>query len=228
MHERLKKTLVEVQNSILTGRIAIVIANGAACSNNLLNSFINQDALLVVLDAALKRVAEIGLFPHVALGDFDAGFDASFYLEKYPYLEIIDAPDQNKTDLEKAFDYLVEKEIKTVYVFWATGKRSDHALANLSCIVKYRNTLSITLIDDHSKIQLLDKHFSNWYAADTCLSLMPLGKVTGISTKNLLYPLHEEELTSGYRMGNSNSVVTDGIVTIEHQSGDLLLMECKD
>ena len=220
--------MAEVQNSIHRGSLAIVIANGATCSINLLNSFINEDTLLVVLDAALKRVAETSLNPHVALGDFDAGFDAGFYLEKYPHLEIVAAPDQNKTDLEKAFDYLIEKEIKTVYVFWATGKRSDHALANLSCIVKYRNTLSITLIDDHSKIQLLDKKYSFWYAANTCLSLMPLGKVTGISTKNLLYPLNNEELTSGYRMGNSNSVVADGIVTIEHQSGDLLLMECSD
>ena len=220
--------MAEVQNSILRGRLAIVIANGATCSFNLLNSFINEDTFLVVLDAALKRVAETTLFPHVVLGDFDAGFDAGFYLEKYPHLEIVAAPDQNKTDLEKAFDYLIEKEIKTVYVFWATGKRSDHALANLSCIVKYRNALSITLIDDHSKIQLLDKKYSFWYAANTYLSLMPLGKVTGISTKNLLYPLNNEELTSGYRMGNSNSVVADGIVTIEHQSGDLLLMECRD
>ncbi len=220
--------MAKVQQSILTGRSAIVIANGATCSINLLNSFINEDTLLVVLDAALKRVAETTLFPHVVLGDFDAGFDAGFYLEKYPHLEIIDAPDQNKTDLEKAFDYLIEKEIQTVHVFWATGKRSDHALANLSCIVKYRNTLSITLIDDHSKIQLLDKNYSFWYAANTYLSLMPLGKVRGISTKNLLYPLNNEELNSGYRMGNSNSVVMDGIVTIEHQSGDLLLMECID
>lgn len=184
--------------------------------------------MVVVLDAAVERLSDLDITPNVLLGDFDAGFDAGLYLEKYPHLEIIDAPDQNKTDLEKAFGYLIEKEIKTVYVFWATGKRSDHALANLSCIVKYRNTLSITLIDDHSKIQLLDKHFSNWYAANTCLSLMPLGKVTGISTKNLLYPLYKEELNIGYRMGNSNSVVKDGIVTIEHQSGDLLLMECKD
>jgi thiamine pyrophosphokinase len=74
----------------------------------------------------------------------------------------------------------------------------------------------------------LDKNYSFWYAANTYLSLMPLGKVRGISTKNLLYPLNNEELNSGYRMGNSNSVVMDGIVTIEHQSGDLLLMECID
>ena len=207
---------------------AIVIANGLACHKKLITDCMLSIPIVVVLDAAVERLSDLDITPNVLLGDFDAGFDAGFYLEKYPHLEIIDAPDQNKTDLEKAFDYLVEKEIKTVYVFWATGKRSDHALANLSCIVKYRNTLSITLIDNHSKIQLLDKHFSNWYAANTCLSLMPLGKVTGISTKNLLYPLYKEELNTGYRMGNSNSVVKDGIVTIEHQSGDLLLMECKD
>ena len=81
--------MTEVKQSILTGRSAIVIANGATCSINLLNSFINEDTLLVVLDAALKRVAETTLFPHVVLGDFDAGFDANFYLENTPIWRLL-------------------------------------------------------------------------------------------------------------------------------------------
>ena len=47
-------------------------------------------------------------------------------------------------------------------------------------------------------------------------------------TKNLKYPLHNESLIIGYRTGSSNEVLTDGIVIIEHQEGDLLIMECWD
>ena len=83
-------------------------------------------------------------------------------------------------------------------------------------------------MDDYSKIYLLDKKYENWFAANTIISLIPLGKVTGIVTENLYYPLENEDLDTGYRMGNSNHVLNDGMVRIEHTSGDLILMECKD
>ena len=38
--------------------------------------------------------------------DFDRGFDPEYYKDKQFPLEIVYAPNQNKTDLEKAFDYL--------------------------------------------------------------------------------------------------------------------------
>jgi thiamine pyrophosphokinase len=84
------------------------------------------------------------------------------------------------------------------------------------------------VIDDHSKVFLLSTKFDKWYTANTIISLIPVGKVSGITTKNLFYSLDNEELQIGYRTGSSNHVITDGIVTIEHQSGDLLLMECWD
>jgi thiamine pyrophosphokinase len=75
---------------------------------------------------------------------------------------------------------------------------------------------------------LLPRNFQKWYAKETIISLIPIGKVNGISTQNLVYPLTEESLTMGYRTGSSNAVATDGIVTINHIEGDLLLMECID
>ena len=41
-------------------------------------------------------------------------------------------------------------------------------------------------------------------------------------------PLKNDTLTIGYRTGSSNHVLQDGIVIIEHNEGDLLLMECID
>jgi thiamine pyrophosphokinase len=40
--------------------------------------------------------------------------------------------------------------------------------------------------------------------------------------------LKDDSLTIGYRTGSSNHVIKDGIVTIEHEEGDLLMMECLD
>jgi thiamine pyrophosphokinase len=207
---------------------ALIIANGAACSEELLGQLLEWSPLVIVLDSAIERVLELGIKVDVLLGDFDRGFDPEYYKDKQFPLEIVYAPDQNKTDLEKAFDYLIEKNIPMVNVVWATGKRADHTITNLTNIVRYRDLLKIVIIDDHSKIFLLPNRFEKWYTANTPISLIPIGKVSGIHSKNLFYPLENDTLTIGYRTGSSNHVHQDGIVTIEHQEGDLLLMECFD
>ncbi|PZR22809.1 MAG: thiamine diphosphokinase [Flavobacterium psychrophilum] len=207
---------------------ALIIANGAECSNELMGQLLEWSPLVIVLDSAMPRVMELGIKVDVLLGDFDRGFDPEFYREKQFPLEIVHTPDQDKTDLEKAFDYLVGRGFPVVNVIWATGRRADHTITNLTNIVRFRDKLKIVILDDHSKIFQLPKKFEKWYPAKTPISLIPVGKVSGIHSKNLKYELNDDELTIGYRTGSSNKVLTDGIVTIEHKEGDLLMMECFD
>ena len=207
---------------------ALIIANGASCSFELLGQLLEWSPIVIVLDSAIERVLQLDIKIDVLLGDFDGDFNPEIYKEKQFPLEIVYTPNQDKTDLEKAFDYLIEKGHQAVNVVWATGKRADHTITNITNIVSYRNKLKIVILDDHSKIFLLSNKFEKWYTKNTPISLIPIGKVTGITTHNLFYPLNNEDLTIGYRTGSSNHVTNDGIVKIEHQEGDLLLMECFD
>ena len=207
---------------------ALIIANGASCNPELLGQLLEWSPLVIVLDSAMERVLELGIKVDVLLGDFDHGFDPEVYkTSQYP-IEIVHTPDQDKTDLEKAFDYLIQRKIPAVNVVWATGKRADHTITNLTNIVRYRNLIKIVILDDHSKIFLLPSKFEKWYTAGTPISLIPIGVVNGINSKNLVYPLENDTLTIGYRTGSSNSVDQDGLVTLTHTDGDLLLMECMD
>jgi thiamine pyrophosphokinase len=207
---------------------ALIIANGAACHPELLGQLLEWSPLVIVLDSAMERVMQLDIKVDVLLGDFDRDFDAEQYkTSQYP-IEIIHTPDQNKTDLEKAFDYLIQRKIPAVNVVWATGRRADHTITNLTNIVRYRDLLKIVILDDHSKIFLLPSKFEKWYTENTLISLIPIGHVTGIHSDNLFYPLKDDSLTIGYRTGSSNHVIKDGIVTIEHSEGDLLMMECID
>ena len=204
---------------------ALIIANGLECNNELLGQLLEWSPYVIVLDSAIERVIELGIKVDVLLGDFDRNFDAQFYAANNYPIEIVHTPDQNKTDLQKAFDFLIEKGHKAVNVVWATGKRADHTLNNFSTLVSYRNELKVVLFDDHSKVFLLANSFKKWYPKEAIISLIPLGKVEGITTKNLFYPLQNESLELGYRTGSSNHVAEDGIVTITHEKGNLLLIE---
>ncbi len=207
---------------------ALIIANGEACHEELLGQLLEWSPLVIVLDSAIERVMALNIKVDVLLGDFDRGFDPETFIQAQQPIEIVYTPDQNKTDLEKAFDYLVERKIPAVNVIWATGRRADHAISNMTNIVRYRNLLKIVLLDNHSKIFLLPYRFDKWYTKNSIISLIPVGTVTGINSRNLVYPLENDTLTIGYRSGNSNAVAEDGIVVIEHKTGDLLMMECID
>ncbi|WP_158210922.1 thiamine diphosphokinase [Myroides phaeus] len=207
---------------------ALIIANGEACDRNLMDQLLEWSPLVVVLDSAIERVIELGIKIDVLIGDFDRGFDADAYREKQYPIEIVHVADQESTDLEKAFRYLIKRGIPAANVIWATGKRADHTITNITNIVKFKDQLKITLFDDYSRIYPLPKLFKKWYEKDTIISLIPIGTVNGIITENLLYPLKNESLVLGDRTGSSNSVLADGLVTIAYEEGDLLMMECHD
>lgn len=207
---------------------ALIIANGASCSFELLGQLLEWSPIVVVLDNAIDRVLQLDIKIDVLLGDFDDNFNPEIYKEKQFPLEIVHTPNQDKTDLEKAFDYLIEKGHKAVNVVWATGKRADHTISNITNIVKYRDLLKIVILDDYSTIFLLPKMYQKWYTKNTIISLIPIGEVSQVTTQNLHYPVQNESLVMGYKSGNSNHVEEDGIVTITHENGDLLLMECHD
>jgi thiamine pyrophosphokinase len=207
---------------------ALIIANGAACSDELLGQLLEWSPIVVVLDSAMERVVDLGIKVDILLGDFDRDFDANYYKENHYPIEIVHTPDQNKTDLEKAFDFLYARNIPAVNVVWATGKRADHTITNLTNIANYRDKLKIVILDDHSKVFLMPRKFEKWYTEKTSISLIPIGNVTGIHSTNLHYPFKNDTLTMGYKTGSSNFVAKDGIVVIEHEKGDLLLMECFD
>ena len=129
---------------------ALIIANGASCSEELLGQLLEWSPLVIVLDSAIDRVLELGIKVDVLLGDFDRGFNPEHYKESQYPIEIVHTPNQDKTDLEKAFDYLMERGIPAVNVVWATGKRADHTITNVTNIVRFRNALKIVILDDHS------------------------------------------------------------------------------
>lgn len=209
---------------------ALIIANGENCSLELIGQLLEWSPTVVVLDGALERVLELGIKVDVILGDFDSVDTHELAAKQFP-VKIVHTPDQEYTDLEKAIMYLIDEEYPAANIIWATGRRADHTLANISILPKYAEQISLKIIDDYSCIFPIlpsPKKLIKWYKKGTPLSLMPLGITEGISTQNLMYELHEEILQLGIRNGSSNQVLEDGEVIVEYKKGTLLIMECND
>jgi thiamine pyrophosphokinase len=207
---------------------ALIIANGESCSTELLGQLLEWSPFVVVLDGAINRVLELGIKIDVLLGDFDSKNQAVEQIQHQQKIEIIHTPDQNKTDLQKGIEFLIARGFYAVNIIWATGRRADHNLSNITDIVRYKKQINIVLHDDYSKIFQLTKKYQKWHVKDTVLSLMPVGVVHGVTTQGLNYNLNNDTLTLGYKTSSSNSAAHDGMVIIEHTEGDLLMMECKD
>jgi thiamine pyrophosphokinase len=184
--------------------------------------------VVMVLDGAIHRVLELGIKLDIVLGDFDKIENWDELLANQQPVEVVHTPDQNKTDLEKGLDFLIAKGHKAVNILWATGKRADHHINNLSTIAKYKEQITIVMLDDHSRIFNLPNQFTKWYPANQNISLIPLGSVFGLSTKGLVYNLQNEDLHLGQRTSSSNKTEADGLIEIKFNSGNLLLMECND
>lgn len=157
--------------------------------------------------------------PDVVIGDLD-----SFEPTEEAQADLILEAGQESNDLEKALSYAREKGGTHIHILGATGYRLDHTLKNLSVLIPFDSRFEELIVkDDFGTTRIIDRTFRQSLPIGTQISLFPMsGKVTGISTKGLKYPLEKESLENGVRDGSSNEVIAKPI-EITHQKGDLLL-----
>lgn len=201
----------------------LILCNGRPPSEELFEKQLQWADGFIAADGGANAARSLGTLPDVVIGDLDS-------YEKHPddTFEVIHKPTQYANDLEKALQLAREKKAEQVTVLGATGLRLDHSLKNLSVLKQFDDFFSSLLfMDDFTTVQLLPNNFSQEIAVQTTVSLFPLsGKVTGITTRGLKYPLNEESLENGVRDGSSN-MVTSSPVHITHQTGDLLFFIAK-
>lgn len=220
----------------------LLVANGDACSQDLLTSLLEWCPYILALDGAYDRLRGLNIAVDAVLGDFDSVRSIDAVLGDLDSVrsispskgaptpaagkpEVLFRPDPDKTDLQKGLDFLIERGHHSAHIIWASGGRSDHFLTHFSILAEYGRRITLNMIDDHCRTFLLPRVFRKWFAAGTQLSLMPMGRAEGIVTHNLVYPLHGETLEMGGRIGCSNEVATDGWVEVRYSSGALLMME---
>ena len=172
--------------------------------------------LICATDGAYQFLKEQEIKPDFISGDFDS-------LETIPKdIEVIHTPNQDFTDFDKMLKILFDKGYKNIDIYGASGKEQDHFLGNLHTAIQWKNKLNLTFFDNHSRYFLADKSTSISNCIDKTVSLVPFPKAKKITTEGLQYPLQNEDLTFGKRIGTRNKAITNNI-KITFESGELFI-----
>jgi thiamine pyrophosphokinase len=184
----------------------VVVVSGGEPPDPRAARAVPANAPVVAADKGLEHALSLGIEVTLAVGDFDSASPeavavaeaAGTRIERYP--EVKDA-----TDLELALDAAAAMAPQRIIVLAGDGGRLDHQLS----------TLLVLSADPYAGAQMDALVGSAWVhvirgsrvlegAPGALVSLLPLGRVEGVRTEGLLYPLRGETLEAGTSRGVSN------------------------
>lgn len=112
---------------------------------------------LIALDGIANVLKKWNLFPSTIFGDFDSiSNDTKKFFEENK-VEIVYAPSQDATDLEKAIALCDERNAESIEIYNALGGRTDHTFGNLSFLKKcYRKNRPIKLYNEKECLEYLE------------------------------------------------------------------------
>jgi len=207
---------------------ALIFANGDPATPELVERWLQPDAIVIAADGGARNVLDAGLTPDTVIGDFDSLPDSLLDpLERRGVRFIIHPVHKDETDLELAIQYALDCGATDIVIFSALGGRWDQSLGNIllltlpaldmpARIVDQRQTMSIIRPGGEARIDGRE--------GDT-LSLIALGgDARGVTIEGCEYPLADDVLPFGQTFGISNVLtgpiarvrVRDGIVLVIH------------
>lgn len=181
---------------------------------------------VVAADQGWALARRLDLDVDVLVGDLDSIDAADLATAEAEGVDVRrHRPDKDATDLDLALDLAVAGGARRLVVLDGGGDRFDHQVANVFVAARAARHAEVTVVTTDSVLTIVtDGRALHGQPGDT-VSLLPLfGRVEGISTTGLLYPLSGEALISGSSRGVSNELVAPSArVTVE--AGTLLAIQ---
>ena len=199
---------------------ALLVVNGELTREQLARVDAGEFETVICTDGAAGKLMRMGLRPHVVVGDLDSLAAQGTALP--PSVSCLHRPSQAVNDLEKALMYCQEQGFQQVVVIGVGGGRLDHAINNLSVLSRYDRIFHLEIHDACSRIFIVRRSWQRTVAPGQLISLIPIGRVEGVTTRGLQYPLKDEPLVFGWREGLSN-VASEPEVKITLKSGLLIV-----
>ena len=204
---------------------ALIIANGEPPRRQRLQLLVKRVNVIICADGGANTALKMGIMPDAIVGDLDSIHAEA--LVKFRRVPTYEERDDETTDLEKAITWAVKSRYDHITVIGASGKRLDHTVGNLAVLPKFYPDAVVTIVDDVGELQYVGRELRFETEVGAIVSLIPLNRCEGISTKGLKYALEGETLELGVREGTSNVVIASPVV-IKVKKGHLLLFTLFD
>jgi len=183
-------------------------------------------AALICADGGARHLRAAGMVPTLIVGDMDSLDRVSQEGYEAAGVRIIRHPrDKNETDTELALREAFGMAPAEVLIWGALGGRIDHALANLSLLVRgIERGVEARLIDGWCELFLVTRRKVIDGREGQTVSVLPfMGDVSGVTLTGFEYPLTKAAMTVGRPYGISNILAArQGVIEVE--SGCLLVV----
>ncbi len=174
---------------------ALLLCNGEPPPRLLARRAARICDLVVAADGGANNARAVGLSPDVIIGDLDSVRQST--LRAYRDALIVHVKRQDNTDVEKAFDYLRDRGVRTVLLLGATGRRIDMTLANLTVLWRYARSMEIMVIGDGWHAVPVEGARRLYARKGTTVSILPCAPCRGVTLRGLHYPLTNGSFLQG-------------------------------
>lgn len=196
----------------------IILANGTPPPKNVFN-YLHKAGYetLICADGGANSAVKYDLLPDYIIGDLD-----SIKPETYDYYfertKIIQIKRQNDTDVEKCLKFAIKQKYDVAVLLGATGNRLDHSLCNLGIVLKFYDTIKISIIHEESILKPYSGTISLKTFRGETISLYGFDGKTKITSVGLKYKLNNTSLPFGKKESTSN-VANGEEVTLKIKNG---------
>lgn len=169
--------------------MTVILASGLFPTTERALRYLREADFLACCDGAANDCVAAGFEPDVIVGDGDS--IAPNVMERYAD-RVVRIAEQETNDLSKTFHHCLQLERRDSFVILgATGKREDHALANLALLMDYA--------EEHADVMMVSDFGTFYPCCDTKrLSVNPGQEVSiwnfgasYFSAEGLMYPLYD-------------------------------------
>lgn len=209
---------------------AVLVCNGAMEDYAFHKEFLDGADLIICVDGGARHFKNLGMLPHVLLGDFDSisGEEMDLFIKNG--VEVVKFPvEKDFTDSELAITYAAEKGCTSLVILGGLGSRIDHSLANIFLLKKALDLgIKGIIANEANEVALVKDSIKMAREEGVKITLLPLfEKAEGVTTKGLYYPLGDATLELGQTWGVSNEFVAEE-AEVFVKKGLLLVIKSRD
>jgi thiamine pyrophosphokinase len=177
---------------------------------------------LLAADGGANHLARLGLKPTAVVGDLD-----SVSPETRAWLGeecMVDRPDQDRTDLDKALEYAFDElGIRNLTVLAALGGRTDHDLGNLGLLARLAMGERLIFEAADQTVLAVDYEISLAAIPGESWSFWTFDPTVRVAVEGVRWPLENATIDAGNRPSISNEAIDDHI-RVRSTGGSVVVM----